>query len=82
MRSAMFECASFNKFRGEEKSPFFDYLFVKMLGQRLCTFDFGGVGLTHQPLKHFGLPTEVTPLEPPRPPPDPDLPWEVSLAPA
>ncbi len=33
-------------------------------------------------LAHFGLPTEVTPLEPPRPPPEPDLPWEVSLAPA
>jgi hypothetical protein len=27
-------------------------------------------------LAHFGLPTEVTPLEPPRPPPEPDLPWE------
>ncbi len=24
-------------------------------------------------LAHFGLPTEVTPLEPPRPPPEPDL---------
>jgi hypothetical protein len=27
-------------------------------------------------LAHFGLPTEVIPLEPPRPPPEPDLPWE------
>ncbi|MFT5057565.1 MAG: hypothetical protein ACI89E_000330, partial [Planctomycetota bacterium] len=27
-------------------------------------------------LAHFGLPTEVIPLEPPRPPPQPDLPWE------
>ncbi|MCP5021542.1 MAG: hypothetical protein GY930_07170 [bacterium] len=33
-------------------------------------------------LAHFGLPTEVTPLEPPCPPPEHDLPWEVSLAPA